>query len=127
MNAISVLSDLLHRLVSLMQKAVRTFLILLVRGYQFFISPYFPTSCRYYPTCSHYALEAIKIHGAFKGTGLAAWRILRCHPWSAGGEDPVPAKKSSCTCEYHGNERHGNTTQKEFRQNPVPFTTSNDL
>lgn len=122
MNIISALTDLLHRLISLMQIAVRTLLILLVRGYQFFISPYFPTSCRYYPTCSHYALEAIRIHGAFKGTGLAAWRVLRCHPWSAGGEDPVPAKKSSCTC-----ADHGSTSHKEYRQSPVPSTSSNDF
>ena len=69
---------------------MRLVMIYLVRGYQLFISPYFPTSCRYYPTCSHYAIDALKIHGVFKGTALAVWRVLRCNPWSEGGEDPVP-------------------------------------
>lgn len=49
-----------------------------------------PASCRYYPTCSSYAIEAIRIHGALKGTALALWRILRCNPFSKGGVDPVP-------------------------------------
>ena len=74
---------------------MRRLFIALVRGYQFFISPYFPSSCRYYPTCSNYAIEAIRMHGVFKGVFLAAWRILRCNPWSAGGEDPVP-KHAAC-------------------------------
>jgi len=73
--------------------------IALVRGYQFFISPYFPPSCRYYPTCSHYAIDALKAHGVFKGTGLAVWRLLRCNPWSDGGEDPVPGTASDCSCQ----------------------------
>ena len=51
-------------------------------------------SCRYTPTCSQYALEAIEIHGIFKGCLLAAWRILRCNPFSKGGWDPVPPKKT---------------------------------
>lgn len=59
------------------------------------ISPYFPTSCRYYPTCSQYAIDSLRIHGFFKGTALAAWRILRCNPWSDGGEDPVPEPKKT--------------------------------
>lgn len=71
-------------------------LIALVRAYQLMISPYFPTSCRYYPTCSQYAIDALRTHGFFKGTGLAAWRVLRCHPWAEGGEDPVPEKHRHC-------------------------------
>ncbi len=59
------------------------------------ISPYFPASCRYYPTCSQYAIDALRIHGLFKGMVLAAWRILRCNPWSDGGEDPVPEPKKT--------------------------------
>lgn len=76
-------------------------LIGLVRAYQFFISPYFPSSCRYYPTCSHYAIDAVKTHGAIKGFGLAVWRVLRCNPWSDGGEDPVPgmAHNDSLSCD----------------------------
>ncbi len=62
----------------------------LIRVYQKFISPLFPPRCRYYPTCSNYALTAYKKHGFFKGTILSTWRILRCNPWSRGGVDYVP-------------------------------------
>ncbi|MDY5836040.1 MAG: membrane protein insertion efficiency factor YidD [Eubacteriales bacterium] len=62
----------------------------LIRFYQRRISPLLPAACRYYPTCSNYALEALQIHGFFKGSALAIWRILRCNPWSKGGVDPVP-------------------------------------
>ncbi|MEX0686733.1 MAG: membrane protein insertion efficiency factor YidD [Balneolales bacterium] len=81
---------------------MKTILIAIVRVYQLMISPYFPSSCRYYPTCSQYAIDALKIHGFFKGTGLAAWRLLRCHPWAEGGEDPVPDKKRHCECAAYG-------------------------
>ena len=63
---------------------------LFIRGYQLFISPLFPASCRYYPTCSQYAIEAIEKHGALKGSLYAVKRISRCHPFSAGGFDPIP-------------------------------------
>ena len=65
-------------------------LIFLIRVYQNGISPYLPASCRYQPTCSHYAIEALKKHGLFKGGWLAAKRILSCHPWGGSGYDPVP-------------------------------------
>lgn len=65
-------------------------LILPIRFYQACISPMFPASCRYVPSCSQYAIEAIKIHGALKGGLLAAKRIGRCHPWGGSGYDPVP-------------------------------------
>ncbi|WP_057735599.1 membrane protein insertion efficiency factor YidD [Liquorilactobacillus uvarum] len=65
-------------------------LITLVRAYQKFISPFFPPSCRYYPTCSQYMLEALKKHGALKGTLMGIARLLRCHPFVRGGYDPVP-------------------------------------
>ena len=65
-------------------------LVLMVRGYQIGISPLLPPSCRYYPTCSAYAVEALEKHGAAKGSWLAMRRILRCHPFHAGGYDPVP-------------------------------------
>ena len=65
-------------------------LCLLIRFYQVFISPLFPPCCRYYPTCSSYALEAIKKYGPLKGSFLAIRRILRCNPFHKGGYDPVP-------------------------------------
>lgn len=61
-----------------------------VRGYQLFISPLLPPSCKFEPTCSHYALQALSRHGAVKGAALSVWRILRCNPWNEGGFDPVP-------------------------------------
>ena len=65
-------------------------LILPIRFYQKFISPLTPATCRFTPTCSHYAVEAIRKHGPFKGLALAIWRILRCNPWGGSGYDPVP-------------------------------------
>jgi putative membrane protein insertion efficiency factor len=62
----------------------------LIRGYQRFVSPAFPPTCRFHPSCSHYALEAITRHGALKGSWLAARRLVRCHPFHPGGFDPVP-------------------------------------
>lgn len=71
---------------------MKRFLIALIRFYKKQISPKFPARCKYYPTCSSYALEAIKRFGAFKGTLLAVWRLLRCNPFSMGGIDFVPEK-----------------------------------
>ena len=65
-------------------------LIWIVRGYQLAISPLLPPSCRFYPTCSCYAIDALQRHGALKGAWLAVRRIARCHPWNPGGHDPVP-------------------------------------
>lgn len=62
----------------------------LIKLYRRFISPLFPARCRYYPSCSAYALEAYRKHGVFKGTLLSVWRLLRCNPWSRGGVDYVP-------------------------------------
>jgi putative membrane protein insertion efficiency factor len=70
--------------------ALAWLLTALIRGYQLFVSPLFPASCRYYPTCSAYALQAIERHGAARGSWLAARRIARCHPFRPGGYDPVP-------------------------------------
>ncbi len=66
---------------------------LLIRGYRRFLSPLLGPHCRFYPTCSAYALEAFTVHGFFKGGFLTARRLLRCGPWSEGGFDPVPPKK----------------------------------
>lgn len=65
-------------------------LILMVRAYQVALGPLLPATCRYYPSCSAYAIEALDKHGALRGAWLAMRRILRCHPFHAGGYDPVP-------------------------------------
>lgn len=65
-------------------------LVLPIRFYRACISPYTPPSCRFVPTCSEYALQALRKHGPLKGLGLAIRRILRCHPWGGSGYDPVP-------------------------------------
>ncbi|WP_369048502.1 membrane protein insertion efficiency factor YidD [Tenacibaculum sp. UWU-22] len=67
--------------------------ILLVRFYQAAISPYTPATCRFTPTCSSYAIEALQKHGFFYGGWLALKRIVSCHPWGKSGYDPVPEKK----------------------------------
>jgi len=69
---------------------MKKFMVLFIRGYQLWISPLLPASCRYYPTCSSYAIEAIEKHGALSGSWLAVRRIARCHPFRPGGFDPVP-------------------------------------
>lgn len=70
-------------------------LIALLRGYKFAISPMLGQTCRYYPSCSSYAVEAISIHGALKGSWLAIKRLGRCHPWTPGGVDHVPPRNPS--------------------------------
>lgn len=72
-------------------------LLAIIRMYQWFISPFFPPSCRFEPTCSHYSYTAINRFGFFKGGYLAMKRILRCHPYNPGGYDPVPELPSSKT------------------------------
>lgn len=67
-------------------------LMVAIRGYQSVISPLTGPRCKYYPSCSHYGLEAIQQHGALTGSALAAWRVLRCNPWSNGGVDDVPSR-----------------------------------
>jgi uncharacterized protein len=69
-------------------------LVMLIRLYQKTLSPLLGQHCRFYPSCSQYAIEAIQVHGALKGMMLASWRILRCQPLCTGGHDPVPPAKS---------------------------------
>jgi putative membrane protein insertion efficiency factor len=71
-------------------KAVSLVLQILIRGYQLLVSPLFPPCCRYFPTCSDYARQAVTMHGPGPGAWLALKRILRCHPWGGLGYDPVP-------------------------------------
>jgi uncharacterized protein len=69
---------------------VRALLLLPIRLYQRLLSPIFGPKCRFSPTCSQYAIEAVEIHGVAKGALLSAWRVCRCHPFCEGGQDPVP-------------------------------------
>lgn len=75
-----------------MRTLIRKLVILPIRFYQLFISPILGPHCRFAPTCSSYAMEAIEVHGVFAGSWMAIKRILRCHPWHPGGYDPVPSK-----------------------------------
>jgi putative membrane protein insertion efficiency factor len=74
---------------------VRKILIWLIRAYQFAISPMLGQTCRFYPSCSVYALQAIERHGAIKGSWLAVRRLARCHPWTPGGVDHVPPLRTA--------------------------------
>ena len=65
-----------------------------IRGYRRFISPVIPARCRFHPSCSAYALEAVGVHGPVRGLALALWRLLRCHPFHPGGYDPVPPTRA---------------------------------
>ena len=74
-------------------------LVLVVRAYQWTLRPFIGSQCRFEPSCSHYAIEALRAHGPARGALLAAWRVLRCNPWSAGGLDPIPHKAGrACRC-----------------------------
>jgi putative membrane protein insertion efficiency factor len=79
----------------MLSKVLKFPFILLIRFYQVAISPYTPATCRFEPTCSHYAIEALNKHGIFYGNYLALKRILSCHPWGKSGYDPVPPKKTA--------------------------------
>lgn len=71
-----------------------------IRGYQRWISPLLGQHCRFAPSCSHYAIDALQAHGLVRGSGLAVRRVLRCHPWNLGGYDPVPRpSRASATIE----------------------------
>jgi hypothetical protein len=88
------LSDQINRFFLI--RGIRWFLIALltipIKIYQWIISPALPKTCRYYPTCSEYALESLKVHGPIKGLIMGTKRILSCHPWGGHGHDPVPPK-----------------------------------
>ncbi len=85
-----------------MKALLATPLVWLVKGYRLLVSPFLPPSCRYTPTCSEYAIEALQRHGAIKGGWLAVKRIGRCHPWGSEGYDPVPGSdvEHDSECEH---------------------------
>jgi uncharacterized protein len=70
----------------------RRLLIALVQGYRLLLKPWVGNVCRFEPSCSAYAMQALELHGVWRGTGLSAWRLLRCQPWCDGGCDPVPLR-----------------------------------
>ena len=72
---------------------MKRLMVLMIRGYQLVLSPLLGPRCRFYPSCSAYAIEAISTHGAARGSFLAVRRLLRCHPWNPGGIDPVPPSR----------------------------------
>ena len=84
--------------------------ILIVKGYQFLISPLLGNNCRFYPSCSHYMIQAIERFGIFKGMYLGLKRLSKCHPWHEGGMDPVPG---SCHCKYEKNGKDQAKREKE--------------
>jgi len=86
-------------------RAIRGLLNALIRGYQLLVSPVLPGSCRFYPTCSHYARDAITYHGVLQGGYMALRRIVRCHPWSESDFDPVPGSPlalHACSADHDG-------------------------
>jgi len=85
---------------------MKTLLVWCLRGYQLLLSPMLGPRCRFYPSCSNYAIEALRVHGAARGSWLAARRVCRCHPFNDGGFDPVPPKgareshSAACGCNH---------------------------
>ena len=99
-------------------------LIWLVRAYQLLISPLTPPSCRYYPSCSAYAVTALERFGPLKGTYLAVWRLLRCNPWSLGGVDHVPSKHPHEHPDLVSAEPNAGPTESATEPAPHPQTTA---
>ncbi len=86
-------------------RAVSEVLVLLIRVYQWTIRPFIGANCRFEPSCSHYAVDALRLHGPARGALLSAKRVLRCNPWHPGGYDPAP----SCRCHAPGDAARHNS------------------
>ncbi len=88
---------------------MKRILIGAIRGYKWLLSPLLPAACRYVPSCSEYACDALEHHGMLRGTALAIWRVLRCHPFAKGGYDPVPNPEyrvlSTSSAHIHSHEK----------------------
>ncbi|MEO0250045.1 MAG: membrane protein insertion efficiency factor YidD [candidate division WOR-3 bacterium] len=96
------------------ERAVSALIIFLIRLYKHGVSPLLPSSCRFHPSCSEYAILALQKHGLLRGLGLSAWRLLRCGPWSEGGYDPVPEphKKSLAAPKFVFNQQRGTNNEE---------------
>jgi putative membrane protein insertion efficiency factor len=81
------------KVIQYIHRGIIWLMILPIKFYKYSISPLLPNSCRHVPTCSEYAIESLRVHGIFKGSALAIWRILRCNPWGTHGYDPVPPQR----------------------------------
>jgi len=89
-----VIIRLAQATIDVLARGLAALMIFLIRAYQSIHIAFFRGSCRFHPTCSHYALEAIQLHGPGRGALLAAWRVVRCQPFCRGGFDPVPEPKT---------------------------------
>ena len=92
---------------------IKMILIAAIRAYRFVLSPWMGNACRYWPTCSEYAMQAIESHGSLRGGWMTLARLARCHPYGAGGVDPVP-QQFSWRCWCHANTDVGNRTPLSF-------------
>lgn len=104
--------------------SMRTVLLLLLRCYKLVISPWLGDRCRFYPSCSDYAREAIQTHGSARGTYLALRRVCRCHPFHPGGHDPVPPAKRLFQNEaqrFHGSGADEDSTNSYGKEEPEPW------
>lgn len=90
---------------------MRKLLLLLIQAYRYLISPLLPARCRYLPTCSDYALQAITEYGVVKGAKLTLRRLIRCHPWGGHGYDPVPQSCCSGAPDYSGNANDSSSSR----------------
>ena len=108
-------------------RVLRLLLSGLIVGYQRFVSPLLGPRCRFYPSCSSYALEAVQVHGAVKGTALATARVCRCHPWNPGGVDHVPPRGAWKPAPYVPLESHDIPgLEQPARPAPRPDRTPHD-
>lgn len=106
---------------------MKKMLLLLVRVYQVALSPFIGRSCRFHPSCSHYAAEAISVHGAAKGTALTAKRICKCNPWHPGGYDPVPPHRDACDSAAEIQPGHGRDAMHDVKHYTKPDANDRPL
>lgn len=85
----------MHAAAAVVRRVLVALLVAPVQLYQVVVSPLLGPRCRFYPSCSSYTVQALRRHGPLRGTALAAWRVLRCHPWNPGGIDPVPPRRAA--------------------------------